>query len=132
MNWFSAEEISKKRGEIAELIRTLARSNLEKSNQLLPVLNFVSITPVTRSKRRQRPPNLDDYVTDDDFYPATDNLMESGIAASGFYGERSGLRSSKRLEDDGRQKLRDREKRRLRREKEERKVGGIMKYCSIL
>jgi len=121
VNWFSAEEISKKRGEIAELIRTLARSNLEKSNQLLPVLNFVSITPVTRSKRRQRPPNLDDYVTDDDFYPATDNLMESGIAASGFYGERSGLRSSKRLEDDGRQKLRDREKRRLRREKEERK-----------
>merc|ERR1719300_872653 len=124
VNWFSAEEISKKRGEIAELIRILARPILEKSNQLLPVLNFESTTPVTRSKRRQKInfPNIDDYLTDDeDFYPATDNLMETGIAASGFYGERSGLRSSKRLEDDGRQKLRDREKRRLRREKEERK-----------
>merc|ERR1719300_1886758 len=124
VNWFGAEEISKKRGEIAELIRILARPILEKSNQLLPVLNFESTTPVTRSKRRQKInfPNIDDYLTDDeDFYPATDNLMETGIAASGFYGERSGLRSSKRLEDDGRQKLRDREKRRLRREKEERK-----------
>jgi len=133
VNWFTAEEISGKRGNIAKLIRSLAWPNLEKSNLLLPVLNFVSTTPLTRSKRRQHIPDIGDYITDDeDFHPASDNLKESGIAATGFYGERSGLRSSKRLEDDERQKLRDRERRRLRREKEERKVGSFLQHCSIL
>ena len=40
-DWFTTEEVSAKRKDIAELIESLARDKLDKSSQVLPNLLFV-------------------------------------------------------------------------------------------
>ena len=130
IDWFSQEEISKKRSEIAEIIRHLGRPNLEKTDKLLPTLNF-STTPVRRSRRKHQSAANHDFIDADDeedrIPPLVDKPEDSGIAASGFYGERS-LRS--RSGQEARQQERDRRLRQQRHEQEN-KVK-FWNFCSII
>ena len=126
-DWFTTEEVSSKRKAIAHVIEGLAREKLEQSNQLLPVLVFEPPAPKTRSKSR-KPCYKEDLSSDEDL-----DTYNFSIAASGFYGERSGLRSqSQSLEEDSYlQRQRDREARAKRRQ--DGKVGFAWdNYCCIL
>ena len=107
-------ELSRKRKQIADIIEDLSREKLTQSSQLLPSLNFY--VPLTRSKARK--PVQRDQSTDEEDFAAT-NDDDFSVAASGFYGERSGLRSGKSrtnliLENaslENRERQRDRESR---------------------
>ena len=137
---------------IATIIEKLAQDNLKDSSQLLPAINFTAPAPVTRSRRRR--PCYKETLTEDDEDDFRDDAdTDYAIAASGFYGERSGLRSKSRAatvditEDrdtaenyrDHRDIVEDMESRQKHRDRnlslrrvEERKVGRFWKSCSIL
>eukprot|EP00092_Neocalanus_flemingeri_P033060 GFUD01035954.1.p1 GENE.GFUD01035954.1~~GFUD01035954.1.p1 ORF type:complete len:1471 (+),score=415.21 GFUD01035954.1:79-4491(+) len=91
-NWFSIEEISTKRDEIARLIRELSEDqNLDKEMTFPTDINFLPTVPVTRSHRRNR--DYDEHSSEseeDDWGKGHVLGGSSGIGASGFYGERSG------------------------------------------
>ena len=94
MDWFTIEEVSRKRQEIATIIEELAQDNLRVSSQLLPSINFTASAPLTRSRRRQ--PCYKESLTEDDDDLGKDAEDDMSFAAAGFYGERSGLRSQRR------------------------------------
>ena len=91
-SWFNdSQEFSRKRKHIAEIIEDLSRDKLMASSQLLPTLRFDA--PVTRSKVRT--PVYRDQSTDEEDIVTTNDDGEFSVAAAGFYGERSGLRSGR-------------------------------------
>ena len=136
LDWFTTQEVSRKRRIIAQTIESLARDKLTESSLLLPQIPFEATAPRTRS--RSRKPIYNDVITDDEEEDAFKDETFS-VAASGFYGERSGLRSRGRSnlldEEEGkgraardRDRDRDREHRAARRRAAE-KVG---KWCHLL
>lgn len=126
LDWFTTEEVSRKRRIIAETIESLSRDKLNESSLLLPQIPFEATAASTRSKSRK--PIYNDVITDDEEEdPFKDETFS--VAASGFYGERSGLRSRGRsnlLEPE--RGDRDREQRAAKRRAAE-KVG---KWCHLL
>ena len=126
LDWFTTEEVSRKRRIIAETIESLSRDKLNESSLLLPQIPFEATAASTRSKSRK--PIYNDVITDDEEVdPFKDETFS--VAASGFYGERSGLRSRGRsnLQEPERGD-RDREQRAAKRRAAE-KVG---KWCHLL
>ena len=150
MDWFTIEEVSRKRQEIATIIEELAQDNLRESSQLLPSINFMASAPLTRSKRRQ--PCYKESLTEDDDDLGKDAEDDMSFAAAGFYGERSSLRSQRRAatvditddreaterykdhrdiveDNDAKQRRRERD---IRGQRRGEKVGRFWKSCSIL
>ena len=129
LDWFTTQEVSRKRRIIAETIQSLARDKLNESSLLLPQIPFEATAARTRS--RSRKPIYNDVITDDEEEDAFKDETFS-VAASGFYGERSGLRSrgrSNMLDDEEKGRAaRDREQRAAKRRAAE-KVG---KWCHLL
>jgi len=86
--WFTTQEVSTKRDEIARLIRDLSEEQNPDKEMKFPNIPFLPTAPPTRSKSRRREyehqssesENEDDWV----------GVQSSGIAAAGFYGERAG------------------------------------------
>ena len=71
--WFTTQEVSTKRDEIARLIRDLSADQNPEKKMEFPNIPFLPMAPPTRSE-------------DDDW----GGVQSSGIAAAGFYGERAG------------------------------------------
>ena len=129
LDWFTTQEVSRKRKIIAETIESLSRDKLNESSLLLPQIPFEATAPRTRS--RSRKPIYNDVITDDEEEDAFKDETFS-VAASGFYGERSGLRSRGRSnlldEEKKGRAARDREQRAAKRRAAE-KVGN---WCHLL
>ena len=98
-NWFTTEEISTKRDEIATLIRTLAEDQNSDKEMNFPSINFLPLVPVTRSKRRNKDFEYSSESEEDDWGKGQVLGGGSGFAAGGFYGERSGTTRNLRSGD---------------------------------
>ena len=129
LDWFTTQEVSSKRKIIAETIESLSRDKLTGSSLLLPQIPFEATAARTRS--RSRKPIYNDVIMDDEDEDAFKDETFS-VAASGFYGERSGLRSRGRSnlldEEKKGRAARDREQRAAKRRAAE-KVGN---WCHLL
>jgi len=93
-NWFTTEEISTKRDEIARLIRDLsADQNMDKEMKFPDDIPFLPPVAVTRSKTRREEFEHESSEEEEDDWGRGQVLGGSsgGMAAAGFYGERSGV-----------------------------------------
>jgi len=88
-NWFSDEEVNRKRGDIAELIRQLTSAQWGKEKEInWPEINFAPKS----SKRQSSRSTMEEDESEDYQWPGEGHVLggsSEGLAASGFYGERS-------------------------------------------
>jgi len=86
--WFTTQEVSTKRDEIARLIRDLSEEQNPEKEMKFPNIPFLPTAPPTRSKSRRREfEHQSSESEEEDGLVGGESL---GIAAAGFYGERSG------------------------------------------
>jgi hypothetical protein len=83
--WFTTEEISTKRDEIATLIRCLTEEQNPEQDMKFPSIPFLPTAPPTRSKSRRREQEYHSSGEEEE-----EDDWGGGLAAAGFYGERSG------------------------------------------
>jgi len=101
-NWFSIDEVVKKRDEIARLIRGLTKDQNGDKELTFPSIRFLPPDRTTRSKTRKKEYEHQSSESEDDSWGKGQTLggQTMSIAASGFYGERSKHDSSKLLKSD--------------------------------
>jgi len=86
--WFTTQEVSTKRDEIARLIRDLSKDQNPDKEMKFPNIPFLPTAPPTRSKSRRREYEHESSESEEDDDWGGEN--SAGIAAAGFYGERAG------------------------------------------
>ena len=101
-NWFTIDEVVKKRDEIARLIRGLTKDQNGVKELTFPSIRFLPPDRTTRSKTRKKEYEHQSSESEDDSWGKGQTLggQTMSIAASGFYGERSKHDSSKLLKSD--------------------------------
>ena len=88
--WFTTQEVSTKRDEIARLIRELSEDQNPDKEMKFPNIPFLPTAPSTRSKSRKKEYEHQSSESEEDDWNVEKIYGSTGLAAAGFYGERSG------------------------------------------